>query len=186
MGGMLSMPLHNGFYHCTLRRSSPTVVCSHNPWTSSVVRTHSGMEDPHTVYSPGGNHPMLRESCTAFTFTLHPPYPSIEPSGPRNLSGFPYRRVHSAPASTRARTCWTFVGDQWIANSPCGLWSPSVPCKWVPQPSPYSNFQRISPPSSREVVTARWFSSWTAQASQVTSPGFPFTSFSFWAAGNIG
>lgn len=46
-------------------------------------------------------------------------------------------------------------------------------------PSTYSNVQRIFPPSSWEVGTARWSSRHTGQASQGTSPGFFLTTF-FW------
>ena len=142
------------FTTLTLRWNSLVVVCSHKSWSTPMPRIHSVMGGTHTVYSQG-NHPILRKSCKAFTFILSPPEPSIGARSPRNLSGFPNRTVYSAPVSTRARTHWTFVGDQWIANSTCSLWSLPVPCRWVPQPSSYSNFQRISPPSFWEVSTAR-------------------------------
>ena len=130
--GMFRMSLHSGSYHS---HSQAELSCSgFQPQSLEHINAQDILRNGGHINSTftGGQLPNTQgKPCSLLLYTA-PPL--------QNLSKFPYRRVHSASVSTRASTCWTFVGDQWMTNSTRGLWSLSVPCRWTPQPSSYSKF----------------------------------------------
>ena len=179
-GGMFRMPLQIGFYHshsqAELFHSGLQPEPPEHINAQDILRNGRHIDHKFT----GGQLPNTQGKPLCLHLYTQPLQPSIDATRPGNLSGLPYRRVHSGPVYTGARTHWTFVGDPWIANSTCSLWSPPARHRPGPRPFPYSNVQPISFPSFQEVGTAKWSSSQTGQASQVASPVFPFISFFFW------